>query len=207
MFSSELDLRLPRHRTALLFCDPIWYAGRTVPVDVISQIAEWQKATGSFVIVDGSFQYMQWDRTRAELAATLDPELTFRLVSPAKSLAIPCFRFAYLLHPATIHEEFLFLYENLVGGSCITDLHFAARSLAVLRSQSSNLALTDYLRSRYDTLISSGYLETEIQPNSGYFVFGLPREHRPDEVYMDQEFFELQGYQNYGRINLLKTIL
>jgi len=103
---------------------------------------------------------------------------TFRLVSPSKSLAIPAFRFAYLLHPEEFHEELLFLYENIVGGANSVDLAFARRAMKVLRTKRSNLVLTDYLKSAYSSLVRSGIIKTAITPDCGYFVFGIPSDPR-----------------------------
>ena len=185
LFESGAVLNLPPRRTVLLLCDPIWYAGRRVPRDKIELIAEWQRKTNSIVIVDGSFQYMQWDGTRSEYSSLLDPELTFRLVSPTKSLAIPFFRFAYLIHPSRVHRTFVFLYENIVGGATTSDLVFAHRALELLSSDKGNLALTAYFRNIYRRLVEKELFRTRIVPECGYFVFAVPKVQLPNQVAMD----------------------
>src|SRR5207253_6799495 len=87
-FESGAALNLPSRKALLLLCDPVWYAGRRVPLDKIAAIADWQKLTGSLVFVDGSFQFMQWNGTRREHTAMLDSDLTFRRISPIRASAI-----------------------------------------------------------------------------------------------------------------------
>jgi aspartate/methionine/tyrosine aminotransferase len=206
LFESNSIMHLPNRRGVLLLCDPIWYAGRRVPMKKIERIAEWQRKTRSLVLVDGAFQYMQWDGTRHENCALLDPELTFRLISPTKSLAVPCYRFAYVLHPSNCHDEFAFLYENLVGGASVSDLAFALRALDVLGSDESNRRLTTYLHSRYQRLVEEKIIQTSVLPDSGYFIFAVPTVRVPGQIAMDQEYFELKGYSGYVRMNLLTAV-
>jgi aspartate/methionine/tyrosine aminotransferase len=202
-FESGAKFNLPSKRTVLLISDPIWYAGRQFPAETIRQIGEWQARTGSLVFVDGSFQFMQWDGIRSEPTSILDPELTFRLISPTKSLGIPFYRFAYILCPFRFHRDFLFIYENIVGGASIGDVKFAKRALDVLASDSSNTPFTSFLKATYDQLIKAALIRTTIAPDCGYFVFALPSATLSGKISMDQEFFELQGYPQYIRINLM----
>jgi hypothetical protein len=133
----------------------------------------------------------------------LDPELTFRLISPGKSLAIPFFRFAYLLHPARLHRGLVFLYENMIGGSTVADLAFANRALEVMSSEECNFALTDYLRSQFDMLAGNGIVSTRITPDCGNFIFAVPAVRLPGQIEMDQDYFEVKGYPDHIRINLM----
>jgi aspartate/methionine/tyrosine aminotransferase len=202
-FEIGAALNLPAKKALLLLCDPIWFAGRRVPPQMMETIANWQRDTGSSVIIDGSFQFMQWENGGMECSSILDPELTFRVISPTKSLAIPCFRFAYLLHPAWSHRELLFLYENTVGGATVGDVAFARRSLQVLRSDESNHRFTNYLKDNFELLIAKDVIHTRIVPDCGYFVFAVPRRELPRQIVMDQEYFELEGYPDHVRINLM----
>jgi aspartate/methionine/tyrosine aminotransferase len=203
VFEPGSRIKLPSKKTVLLLCDPVWYAGRRVPLEKIQEIAEWQKQTNSIVFVDGSFQYIQWDRTRREHTALLDPELTFRLICPTKSLAVPFFRFAYLLHPSRIHDDLVFLYESIVGGATVADRAFAHRALEVLNSDENNGALADFLKNTYSQLIERDLIKTKIKPECGYFVFAAPTVQLTDQVAMDQDYFELSDYPGYVRINLM----
>lgn len=202
-FEPNVTFNLPPRQTVLLLTDPIWYAGRRVPQDKIETIAEWQKQTNSLVFIDGSFQYMQWDGIRREQTSSFEQELTFRLISPTKSLAIPFFRFSYLLHPSKFHGDLLFLYESMIGGANIADLAFARRSLQVLSSVESNRDLTSLLRDTYDQLIKNDLIKTRIIPECGYFIFAIPTMKLPGQVVMDQDYFELKNYRGYVRINLM----
>jgi aspartate/methionine/tyrosine aminotransferase len=202
-FEAGAVLNLPARKALLLLCDPIWFAGRRVPAEKIEAIANWQRNTDSCVVVDGSFQFMQWDHDRRENSSILDPELTFRVISPTKSLAIPCFRFAYLLHPSWSHRELLFLYENVVGGATVGDLAFARRSLNVLMTDKSNRSLTNYLKETFERLVADGTISTRIVPDCGYFVFAVPHCQLAKQIVMDQEYFELEGYPDHVRINLM----
>jgi aspartate/methionine/tyrosine aminotransferase len=203
-YEAEFSLRLPTQHTVLLMCDPVWYAGKCVPPAQIEAIAEWQRVTKSLVFVDGSFQYMKWRREPSEATAILDPELTFRLICPAKTLAVPFFRFAYLLHPSTTHSDFVFLYESLVGGANASDLAFAHRALQVL-SRNGKLArmLPEYLASVFAELLRLEVIKTAVLPECGYFVFAVPLVTPANLVTMDQSYFELTGYPDYCRINLM----
>jgi aspartate/methionine/tyrosine aminotransferase len=201
-FEVDYTIDFPSYKTVLLLCDPIWYAGKALPIEHVKKIADWQRATKSLVFVDGSFQYMKWDRGKSENTALFDPNLTFRLICPAKALAVPFFRFAYLLHPSSVHREFLFLYESIVGGSSASDLAFAHRALEILDSDIA-YALTDLFKNIFFALTERNLISTEVVPECGYFVFAVPGISLPNNVVMDQSYFELKGYPNYCRINLM----
>lgn len=202
-FEPDAVINLPERRSVLLLTDPIWFAGRRLAAAQIEQIAAWQSRTGSAVFVDGSFQYTQWDGSRAEHSAQFDPDLTFRLVCPTKALAIPAFRFAYLLLPAKYHDDFLFLYESILGSSNFTDLEFARRALAVLSSPRSNRPLTEFFRDTHDGLLREKFIEPGITPDCGYFAFVLPTKRLPGRVFMTQDHFELKRHPRHVRINLM----
>ena len=203
VFEASVPSGLPAGRSILLLTDPIWFAGYRVPLETIEAIARWQRMTGSLVMVDGSFQFMQWDQTRRERSSLLDPELTFRLISPGKALGIPFFRFAYLVHPARVHRELVFLYENMIGASTVADLAFARRALEVMTRAESTFALTGYLRRTFEELVARGILATRIKPDCAYFTFAVPAVELPGQVAMDQEYFEIEGYPRHIRINLM----
>ena len=202
-FEAGFALSLPQRHTVLLLCDPVWYAGKRLSEEQIASLAAWQRTTRSLIFVDGSFQYMQWDSSRSERSAVLDPGLTFRLVCPAKALAVPTFRFAYLLHPAEAHDELMFLYESAIGGASASDLVFARRALEVLNGELANQQLTSYLRNVYEALLARGLLRTTITPECGYFVFAVPQREPFNLLTMDSSFFELHGYDGYCRMNLM----
>jgi aspartate/methionine/tyrosine aminotransferase len=205
-FEDACVLNLPPRKAALLMTDPIWYAGRRLTAGQVETVAKWQKKTGSFVLVDGSFQYMQWAATRHEYTSALLLDRTFRLISPTKSLAIPAFRFAYLIHPAEVHARLLFLYESIVGGANASDLSFARRALHLLCSQGCNRLLTEFLESTYSQLIENKIIGEAVRPDCGYFAFAIPNkaaQDRSSNAVMTQDYFELRGYPNCIRLNLM----
>ncbi len=194
---------LPKQRSVLVLCDPIWYAGVRVTREHMRVLATWQQATGSLVIVDGSFQFMQWDSERTEHSAMLDPDLTMRVICPAKALALPSVRFAYALVPAAARDELMFLSESMSGSSSAADMSLARRTMKVLGTGESNRKLTDYLRQTYEALVADGLVRTNITPECGYFVFARFGSRVRRRVGMDQHYFELTGYRGYARLNLL----
>lgn len=202
-FEDNFTMRLPPQHTVLLMCDPVWYAGKSVHQKHIEIIADWQQATRSLVFVDGSFQYMKWDGNRSESTSLLDPELTFRLVCPAKALAIPQFRFAYLLHPRETHHDLLFLYESIVGGASTSDLIFARRALQILEGELTSHIMTDFFKNTYKELVGRKLIKTTIEPDCSYFVFAAPVARPAGLIAMDGSYFELKGYSGYCRINLM----
>lgn len=204
-FEPGFTMNLPTRKTALLLTDPIWYAGKRFPADAIARIQKWQQSTDSLVVVDGSFQYMQWDGERYETSSTLDTEHTFRLLCPTKSLAIPFFRFAYVLHPTRFHDDFLFTYESIVGGTNIFDVGFAKRAFEVLLSREGNRPLTDYLSAVYRGLRERRLIKTSVEPECGYFAFAIPQFPLPPSISMDEDYFELKRFPEYLRINLMKA--
>jgi aspartate/methionine/tyrosine aminotransferase len=203
LFEANAKLNLPPRRSVLLLCDPIWFAGRRLTADQIAIIADWQRRTRSIVFVDGSFQYTQWDGERREYSAILDRDLTFRLISPTKALAIPAFRFAYLLLPSRYHQEFLFLYESMMGGVNVTDVMFAERSLSILVGDPGNRPLTSFFQQTYEQLISDRLITRGITPDCGYFAFAVPTARLPRGVTMTQEYFELRRHPDHVRVNLM----
>jgi histidinol-phosphate/aromatic aminotransferase/cobyric acid decarboxylase-like protein len=200
---AEPVLELPAQRCVLWMTDPVWFAGRPVRQPAIEEIGRWQQHTGSIVIVDGTFQYQQWDGTRRERSADLDPALTYRLVCPTKALAIHGFRFAYLIAPRGHMEEVTALHSRLHGAAGVADRAFAHRATETLRSERHNTDLIAHARQQYRALLDAGSLAEWIEPESGYFVFG--RCTAPGETLrgMGPECFEVGGHPGYLRVNVL----
>src|SRR6185437_16221529 len=65
-----------------------------------------------------------------------------------------------------------------------------------------NYTLTAYLQQTYQSLLERGLLRTRIVPNCGYFTFAVPPAGTARTV-MDQDYFELTGYPDHVRINLM----
>lgn len=202
-FEPGFELKLPDGSSVLFVSDPIWYAGRQLPAEAFNCIQSWQDRTESLVFVDGSFQYLNWYDRAPENTASLNKDLTFRLICPTKALAIHSFRFSYLLHPSRFHSDLTFLYENLIGSVAAGNLAFGSRALEVLSTERNNRPLAVFLRDTFDALTTRGILKTDITPDCGYYVFAVPLEPLRDQVAMGPKYFELAGYSDHVRINLM----
>ena len=202
-FEPGFTLDLPSHRSVLFVADPTWYVGRPLSADVLDQIRDWQQATGSLVFVDGTWQYMQWDGVRFEASSRLDPDLTVRLVAPTKLLGLNGHRFAYLLVPEHLYDDLADMHENLHGSTSVPNLAFARRAMTVLTSDEHNSRLTEHVAQVFARLVAAGHLSTEIPPSCGVYCFAVPRHGTADCVTMGGEYYELDGYPGYVRINLL----
>ncbi|MFF4604879.1 aminotransferase class I/II-fold pyridoxal phosphate-dependent enzyme [Streptomyces sp. NPDC001339] len=203
-FEPDFDLCLPGERTVLVLTDPVWYAGRRVPREVWQTIAAWQRATGSFVFVDGTFQYMPWDGEPAETSARLPMEQTLRMICPTKYLSIHGYRCAHLLAPHHLRDELAELHINLHGDVAVSDRLFAHRA-ADLMLDKGNGALVQHIRDNHTALSASGALTARMPIEAGFFLFARTRVPRQRFLALDAKFFELDGYRGYIRINLLNT--
>jgi aspartate/methionine/tyrosine aminotransferase len=202
-FAPGVTLDLPDAKCVLWLTDPVWFAGRRVRQSTIETIAAWQRRTGSLVLVDGTFQYLQWEAGRTEWSTALDPRLTYRLVCPTKALAIHGFRFAYLLVPAEHIGTVTHLHSCLHGAAGVADRAFAHRALAALASPEGNAPLLGYAQRRLEALCAADALREWVEPECGYFVFARPTA-PPDTMHgMGPECFEVRGRHGYVRINLL----
>ncbi|MBK8176971.1 MAG: hypothetical protein IPK66_17445 [Rhodospirillales bacterium] len=203
-FEPSFELNLPNTRSLLLLSDPIWYAGRAVPRETIEQIRRWQERTGSFVFVDGSLQYLAWDHIAAEASSALNPELTIRLISPCKQLAINGYRFAYLLLPRELEDRFAWIYANLIGPSSAESVIFAHTAIEAVSEGSIPSALTARAAARFDTLLSGGELLASPSPDRGYYAFvRLAGKRDPGGPAMDGRYFDQPRYPGFRKINLL----
>ena len=196
---------LPSKKCYLIVTDPVWYAGISLQEDLILEIKEWQKKTGSFIFVDGSFQYCNWRGKHNELTSCFEQEQTARLICPTKALAIHGFRFSYLLLPSWMRDDIRYIFANTHGATTTHSIRFAKQAMGILISNKSNYNLMEYIKGRYQFLLEDGWLESELIPDSGYFIFAKPREKalRFPQLSMDGVFFEQSRYKDYVRFNLL----
>lgn len=202
-FEPGFELDLPDRRSVLFVSDPTWYVGQALADGVIDELARWQRATGSLVFVDGTWQYLQWGPSRRESSARLDPELTLRLVGPTKFLGLNGHRFSYLLAPAGLRDQLADVHENVHGSTSVHNLEFARRAIAVMNGPEDNRPLTDHVAATYRRLIERGLIETEILPDCGLYCFARPTRPLPPHFAMGGEYYELDGYPGYLRVNLL----
>jgi histidinol-phosphate/aromatic aminotransferase/cobyric acid decarboxylase-like protein len=207
-YEDGFTINLPEETSVLFLSDPVWYAGIPLQEDLVDTIAAWQRKTGSFVIVDGSFQYMKWDCSTHEPTSRLDPDRTIRIICPTKSLAMHGLRFAYATLPKKIRPKFAHTYANLYGSSSAENLAFARLATKELSNRRITNSLVGLIADRHARLRSEGKIAADWQPSSGYFIFekimtgGAKR--RP---LMDGTYFEQKRYPNHRRINLLSPSL
>ena len=203
-FEEDFKMNLPDKRTFLFLTDPVWYAGVPVPKHVLDHIGIWQERTGSTVLVDGSFQYMPWNKTAFEATAHLDPSKTIRLISPSKSLCVAGYRFAYLLGPSDLRSKISHTYTNIYASASADTVAFGHEAIRAMEKREITNKLTDVIRFRHQRLRNQGKIESGLSPTCGYFVFEKLKYHLPSGyVRMGGEFFDQPRYPGYARINLL----
>lgn len=205
-FEKEFRLNLPPKKTVLILADPVWYAGIPVPEDVLGEVAAWQGRTGSLVFVDGSFQYMRWDRRTHEPTARFDPTNTIRLISPTKSLVVHGYRFAYCLLPKAFKPTLSNSYTNVSGSSAADNIAFAYEAVRAIRERTLTEQLIELAAGRHAKLRSMGRIESPLTPQAGYFVFEKINVPLPDDTLrMDGRYFGQPRFPHHTRFNLLST--
>jgi aspartate/methionine/tyrosine aminotransferase len=197
---------LPNKETVLIVADPVWYAGIPVPQYIIDGLSSWQRKTGSLIFVDGSFQYMRWDSKTFEPTSRLDPKRTIRLISPAKSLAIHGYRFAYALLPSDIKPKFSNSYTNICGSAAADNVAFAYEAISAMTDRNLTNKLIQRAATRHRSLRSKGIIESPLNPEAGYFVFEKINIKLPeDSLRMEGKYFGQPRYPGHTRLNLLST--
>lgn len=205
-YEPRFSMNLPDSTSTLFIADPVWYAGRAFDESDIESIRSWQVRTESWVVVDGSFQYMRWDGRRSEATSRLIPSRTLRIICPSKSLSIHGYRFAYMLLPSEEGANFQDLHFNLHGAASAADLAFARKAIAILTSDDANRKVTDYIQWNYHRLVAANVFREHIVPNCGYFMFGeLARSHE-GYISMGPSHFGQSRYFSYARVNLLNEL-
>jgi aspartate/methionine/tyrosine aminotransferase len=202
-FAEESALTLPERRTLLWISDPLWFAGVSLRAETIAAVADWQRATGSTVIVDGTFQYMRWSGPTREFTSGLDPDRTFRLVCPTKALALHGFRFAYAIVPESCAADFSEFHIRLHGTSGLVDSKFAHRAVEVLAGPSGAAPLMELAQRRYLNMLHTGKVVDLVRPEGGYFAFVKLATDVDSIVGMDADCFGTSQYRNFLRVNLL----
>jgi aspartate/methionine/tyrosine aminotransferase len=203
---TKKKINWPSKKCVLIVTDPVWYAGVSLKAEFIEEIKRWQQTTGSYLFVDGSFQYLSWKGFGTELSGSFDKSLTFRLICPTKALATHGFRFSYLLIPQDHYDNLDFILDNSTGSSSIFDIRCSHIAMDILNSKTSNSLLANYISMQYSALLDRGIVETLIAPNCGYFVFAkIDQKIAVNFKTMDGKYFEQGRYKDYVRINLLSN--
>lgn len=206
LFEKGMQLNLPEKKCTLLLTDPVWYAGITVPYYVYDLLGRWQQLTGSTIIIDGSFQYFKWDRSKFEKSSELDKTKTLRLVCPSKAVATHGFRFSYLLVDQEKYDTFDYILDNICGSSTFNDISYAEKCMNILLSKKSNSDLIIYAQNQYRYLVQNNVITDVVEPDSGYFIFArLNTSHMNKFRVMEGEYFQQKNYPGYVRINLLSS--
>jgi histidinol-phosphate/aromatic aminotransferase/cobyric acid decarboxylase-like protein len=200
-----VSLKLPSNRGEwLIFCDPVWFLGKSVNANVITDIRQWQQTTGGMVLVDGAFQYQRWiENGRPEETSRLVPGQTFRNLCPTKAVAVHGPRFAYSLIPTEFYEELRYCYANTAGSGSIFDHEAALKIMAYLNARESNAQLVELMKARYRFLQSESFIEDPVGAEASYFCFVRTPVPGQEMIVMDQRFFDVDCFPGLVRLNLL----
>lgn len=204
-YEGGFSLELPNKKTVLLVSDPVWYLGKSISLELVSEIMLWQAKTGSMVMVDGSFQYSKWE-DKGEHTSMLDPMLTFRLISPAKSLGIHDIRYAYMLLPSRHYGSYLQIVENSSGATSIDNYEQSLNIQESMKNDEVRMKFLHHIQTQYHTLLNNQLITPIATPDSGYFLFAkLSKGIQTKEILMDGRFFESSQkvHNKYFRVNLL----
>jgi aspartate/methionine/tyrosine aminotransferase len=203
-FESSFSMNLPDKKTILILADPIWYVGLSVPESIVSEIREWQEKTQSLVFVDGSFQYMRWNEDVYEATSKLDPERTFRLISPTKSLGVHGYRFAYSLLPAMLKSEFSNTYTNIYGSTAADNWAFAYEATTAMKNRTLTTMLVRLAKERHKRLRRKGAISSQLNPECGYFAFEKINVTLPEGyLMMTGDYFDQHRFPGHARLNLI----
>jgi hypothetical protein len=119
-------------------------------------------------------------------------------------LAIHGIRFAYAITPKNIRAKLNQIYENSFGSASVANLSHAHRTTEILNSSISNQKLLVIIKSRFGSLNKACVFNDVIKPDCGYFVFGkVCCKSDGSWIGMGPELFQLKGYLDYVRVNLL----
>lgn len=208
-YESDFDLDLPlRDNAVLLLVDPIWYCGVSVPASIIDHIRHWQDRCGAQVFVDGSMQYMSWEASSYEATANLNPNLTTRLVCPAKQLCMNGYRFAYLLGPTSQKQEIAWMQTNTVGSASIDSIAFGHEAMEIIEKRSVVRELMIVAASNYAELIKTKIIHEYIKPNCTYYTFAkISAGIKKNKMLLNGEYYQKHRAKDKYKINLLSPSL
>jgi aspartate/methionine/tyrosine aminotransferase len=197
-------LRLPDEPSVLILSDPVWALGVNIEDPYYGEIHDWQRRTRSLVVVDGTFQYLQWPDDGVEKSAKFDRDSTIRIICPTKSLCVHGVRFAYGLAPPDFRQTLRYATAQISGASGEFNIMAATAMMDTLLSPTGNRDLVEYIAERRRDLQEWLYTDLAEEPHASYYVFAKVRPELAARVtVMDQGFFGLSGLPGYSRINLL----
>lgn len=202
-FEPGFDPDLPQKRCVLMLCDPVWYAGVSLPESFIDRLRAWQETTGSTIFIDGSFQYMKWSGSTREHSAALDQRATVRVICPTKALAAHGYRFAYAIVPAAMRMDLAHVHIRMHGSSSADSIAIARVAPRLLAERTIPLALVNRAAETHARLRAEHKIAAAWTAEAGYFCFEKLAGDRAGRLLMGQDYFEQTRFPDYARINLL----
>ena len=110
----------------------------------------------------------------------------------------------WLLVPKLLRDKLGELHLNLHGEASLADRLFAHRACDVMLD-GGNHKLLDYVQRNYQRLLNKGALDEIFDVETEYFLFARSKTPHARFLSMGQDFFELSGYPDHMRINLLNN--
>lgn len=203
-FEPQFSFNLPDKETVLIVTDPIWYSGIRMTSEVIEKIAAWQSATNSVIVIDGSFQYMEWERPVENGIGCFDPSLTIRVVCPTKQLILHGYRASYALIPGRLYRDLATLNSMMFASLSIDTVAFLLAAPNLIMQQAFPRKLMSLAAHRHHKLRAKGLIRASWSPDCGYFCFErLGETGLEEQALMSGQYFEQPRYPDHHRINLL----
>lgn len=204
LFEPHFSFNLPDRKTVLIVTDPIWYSGIKIQQNIIDEIAAWQLKTGSLIITDGSFQYMEWQQTTENKTRSFNSSLTIRVVCPTKQLIMHGYRAGYALIPEQFYRDISTLNSMMFGSLSIDTVAFLMAAPNLIGRQAFPRKLMSLAAHRHSQLRANKSIVASWSPDCGYFCFEKFRgEGAKDHILMNGEYFGQPRYPDYYRINLM----
>lgn len=206
-------LNLPNKKSFLIITDPIWVIGRHHCLDVFKKLKLWQEKTGSIIFVDGSFSYMDWDKEdKKEPSTILNPEKTFRLVCPTKTLGLNGLRYSYLICPNEFSREMNEITCANIGASCFFSNSLRKRMFEEMIKKRTN-PIGDFCSKRFGKIEKKlkKHKIPYIKPNCGFFFYADIEDFFKKKG-IDKKYFWLNNlavdifnkkYEGYAKISLI----
>ncbi|MBN9368084.1 MAG: hypothetical protein J0H59_13785 [Comamonadaceae bacterium] len=206
-FEADFSLNLPDKKTIIFITDPIWYAGIKIRPHVASEIGKWQATTGSIIVIDGSFQYLEWEGCAKNDVSVFDPSSTLRIVCPTKQLMLHGYRASYVLTPERFYQEISTLNSMIFASLSFETMALLHSTLNLIQHHQFPKKLMALASHRHGYLRQKGCIQASWQPDCGYFCFEelgeMTKQKTRNQILMDGNYFGQSRYPNHHRINLL----
>ena len=202
-YESEFDVNLPAGRSFLILTNPVWYAGTRIPLHVLDKIRKWQDETGSFILVDGSFEGTQWDNELAVNWLCFDNSKTMHILCPSKQLVYHGARASYLTTPDNLYRKLQTIYSMIFGSLASETIAFLLAEEELLNKLNLPKKIMLKASETHEKLRKAGVIEAPWNPVCGYFCFEKIDEKYKPQLLMGGDFFDQKKYPDFSRINLL----